>query len=382
MIDRRDASSSADISRYAGDLTPSTGLLAHTGASYSDTTTLTAINILYDGVRSDVDIVPAINRALEWCYAQEVVPLTLVADGDMQASGTSSYTGSSATLSKDTGAANVFQGRQALKIVTTAQNGYAESTAIPVREGEMVYVAAIGIVSTGQLTIEIWDQTNSVALATNVIEGEAKPQLLWNRVGVGQTTKNITIRLIGSSASNTLYISTLWAYRILDRRIYLPAYTNERFKIGALVRARFLTPGGDVSPASTGNVLDAFSIDPEEMPQTSYQFLFANAEANPYAVQMNDPWGYLDHYPLMIQVKRPYSDYGTLSAGTDSTTAPMHLIKAAAKWQLMLSLQNRIPDGQQKLAAALQEFQQASAVRAWEGPAKRFPNWAMARARN
>lgn len=65
-IHRPDSATAADNWRWAGDLTTSTGLLAHTGANYADTTvTSETVNIIYYGVRWE-DIDDAISRVLDY----------------------------------------------------------------------------------------------------------------------------------------------------------------------------------------------------------------------------------------------------------------------------------------------------------------------------
>jgi len=74
------------------------------------------------------------------------VPVTLVTDGDMEATGVTDWTASVATLTKDT--TTTKHGKQSLKVVATAANGQARSTAFAVRPNTTVLVSALVYVTS------------------------------------------------------------------------------------------------------------------------------------------------------------------------------------------------------------------------------------------
>ena len=77
-----------------------------------------------------------INRALRNMYHVYTFPLTLMTDGDMEASTATNWTGTNATVTKTTTAAQVLMGVRALSVVSTAAGGYAQSASISVEEAQ------------------------------------------------------------------------------------------------------------------------------------------------------------------------------------------------------------------------------------------------------
>ena len=105
-----------------------------------------------------------INRALRRIYHPHMFAVTLVTDGDMEASGTSSWSASNCSVAKNTTATNILSGggAQALSVTTTSANGYAASAAIPVEDEAGYYVRAafrdVAAATTPKLVV--YDATN------------------------------------------------------------------------------------------------------------------------------------------------------------------------------------------------------------------------------
>lgn len=360
---RPGAASSADYWRLLGDLTISTGSVAP-GANYSDGTWSgeTELNIIYYGIHHQ-QIDDAINRGMEDIPWLNEVFLSIFADGDMQAANTSSWTGSSgSTLSKVTTAARTPFGLKSLRVQNDSADDYAQSATVNIRQGAVVYIYAIASVDAGgSAELALYDVTNSADIGTlpaTAESDEESPTFLYRMEAVPSTCKQLAVRLNGEASNSDIYWNALGGYPVNQRRIFLPSTFNERFKILSLAYAEFQTQ-------------DALSVATYEIPPSDYRFLYANPQANPYAIQFHtNKWL---GKPLVIQGRRPYSDEITLSAETDTTTCPLHLIAAAASARLLTpeNVRSKVPNGDQMYARARATVEAASAIRPISTPAKR-----------
>lgn len=356
--------SEGDHWRIAGDLTVSTGSLAP-DPNWTDGTlgTETAL-VLFYGIDYQM-LNDAINRALEDVYFQNEVALSIFADGDMQSSATSSWTGASgATLSKVTTAGFTPFGIRSLRVQNDSTNDYAQSGTVTLTKGSQVFVWAIVGVNSGTAELVLYDVTNSAEFGTTKTSTEVQPTFIYRSESIPATCAKIAARLQGDEASADIYWNQLGGYRANGSRVFLPSTFDERFKIEKLTYAKF-------------DSTDALSINTADVDPSDYSFLFSNPAANPYAVQFhNTKWLGM---PLFIQGRRPYSDMGALSAQADITTCPLHLIAAAASARLLLppSVRAKVPNGNQLWSIANAVVQGQSAMRKLDGPAQEqvFPRW-------
>ena len=88
-----------------------------------------------------------LDEYLDILLALATRPVTLCVDGDMEATGTTDWTASVATLSKDT--TTTWRSRQSLKVLATAVNGQARSTAMAVKPNTTLLVCALVYVTSG-----------------------------------------------------------------------------------------------------------------------------------------------------------------------------------------------------------------------------------------
>ena len=93
-------------------------------------------------------------------------PLTVVTDGDMEASGTSDWTNvSNMTIAKTSTAGEVLFGTQALKLTAGAANAVAASASIPVRAGDTWrFEVWVKCGATSSVTIVPYDATQSAEI--------------------------------------------------------------------------------------------------------------------------------------------------------------------------------------------------------------------------
>lgn len=322
-----------DLIKKAGALTNSTGTLATSGATnYSNTSDY---NYEIVGYLHPDELNECIKRAVRKVYFETQAPLTLVTDGDMSTSGVGSWTtvGTLGTKEKVTTAAHVFSGTQSLHTVNSATDSGVVCGTLAGNPLDPVFVSVTLKVASGTATVVVYDVTNSA-----VIDSVSVVNPGWVRVtlveNLPSTCYNWSVRLLGEENNAEVYWDHLVAYRRYDRRLMAPSWLNEQFKFLKLREARYShTLDVGVDDANSRYFADwfqpqHFSLDP------------FHPEANAYAIQLQRPLPTAD---LWIEGKRPYADIEPLTADTDTTTAPLHLVLAYTKMELASLLAKRYP---------------------------------------
>lgn len=330
-IFRPGAASAADYIRPAGDLTNTTGLLAHTGANYADTTIGTeGVELWFHRIRPDIDIPDCINRVLRETSIRTIHALShgsSAGDYSMDLSTDSLWTnvGSPSTSAK-TAALPAFipYGPYAYNV---ANNGVANegtrSAELVVRQGATVSAYAIAAASTGTASFQLRDNTNSADIGTAVTHSERAAQLMVIRnQAVPDTCKSVRLSMLGTTTTSDIYWNKTWLYKHDELFIRFPSYISERFKAATIFQS--------VPQFSTAaNVYDALGMDMVELKEGSDYFLhFNHGDANPYGVRFaSNTW--FDN-PLWTELERPASDYTTFATDeTASTVAPFNKLVPA-----------------------------------------------------
>lgn len=270
---------------------------------------------LVAGVRW-AQLVTALNRALtERLVYWTRSPLTLVADGDMETSGTSDWTASNATVTKNTSAGNVWGGTQALSVVTTAADGYARTTSINVNSNQTYTLQAMcrRATATGVPKLVVWDATNSAAISLSTTASTAQYDGFdWQRLTSTFTTpgscRQVQVRLQDETTTATSY----WDDVILLPRahwIEAPSWLDEPWRMDWL-----WYPVGGAPPV------------PEQWEWVPVQN--CRLEVDPPAVRDNRVWFTADGLgqPLYVSGFRSYT---SLSTDAATTTAPPKWVHAA-----------------------------------------------------
>lgn len=388
IIHRPTAASAADYVRYAGALTNSSGLLAHTGANYSDTTVGTETVELWKplGIRPDTDVLNAFNRALEMLTFQAWEPLSLAADAAMrESSATASWgTAVQCTPTKTTTAARVYPGFiRALTITGDGANanGYQPTANIAVSPNEQIVVAALCRTHSGTgCRLVFRDVTGSASDSTVITHSGSDYKLMLHTFTTPASCVNINIRIGGQGVSDVTDWQALWVLRPqAPTPMRLPdSYIDERYKLEALATSHFGHGTAD------SNVYEGMSLAIVEASQDAYSFNVMPPAANPAFIQFHDkdlingtclPW---------LQLRLPYSEQGAISTETGTTTAPAHLVIAATKVELLkpVALRERIPNGQKMYDEALKVLADESRLRTVEGPAMKRETFSLSQYRN
>ncbi len=170
--------------------------------------------VLYRPLRFP-DAHTAINWALRNIFWEKLLlPITLVSDGDMLESGTTSWSGGvDATAAKLD--ATFPHGLHALTVLTSGAGGYIGGSNIAVEPGASYYVEATGAGTTTATTeagtLVLRDITNEADISMdNVDINTFEPQLLVNAsVTMPSGCEKVSFRLTGTGASDSINFSNI-----------------------------------------------------------------------------------------------------------------------------------------------------------------------------
>lgn len=230
----------AGLWREISDDEPSTGTLT-LARSFPNAVAAGDAYEVYAGLNPD-QWGAAIDTGLTRCRYLSRSPITLIPDGDMEASNLTNWTGVNATLAKSATDAVTF-GALSLTVTNTAVNGYAQSAAIPVRptSGFQLWVdyRCIGTaVCTAQ--VQVWDNTNNAAIQTWIspdADSGQNPQGGQIHLGfaVPAGCFSVLIQLGGAEATATVAFDDAILLCTSQFRYSLPSWLVTRNQYATLV---------------------------------------------------------------------------------------------------------------------------------------------------
>jgi len=160
-------------------------------------------------VGDDNSLLDTLNAVLsEWPAVKLHIPITAVTDGDMRATGTTSWSEvGSGALSKV--AATFPLGHRVLRMTGVAANDYILSATIPVEAGETYYLEALGMLASTAAaadtgTLVLYDETNAASISLdNLTIDRFEPTLLVNSaVSMPSGCKQVSVRLEADNAGD------------------------------------------------------------------------------------------------------------------------------------------------------------------------------------
>lgn len=279
------------------------------------------------------DIKSAINQALRERRYEGLWPLTLIPDGDFEASSTSAWgTAVNATFTKVATAGNLLRGAQAGRILNTGANGYLPSAAMMVVPSDSYYLEAKVRAAVGTAKLIAWDNTNSAEITSETWANQG-----WGKISytftLPSTCESLVIRPGGVGASDDSYWDDVILRRTGAREVALPDWIVDPGQVLDLYCA-------------SGGGSDVFD---EDLYQLKHYNILPDA-GNPLNMYKIAPFTGVSG-PLWIRARKAYAE---LSADTDTTIMPANWLTTAATYQLLERLVNRHP-GQEAVAWKIEQ---------------------------
>lgn len=260
-----------------------------------------------------------INEILENVRKPVILPLTLITDGDMEASDTDDWTaagtGGTPTLAKNT--STVLHGRRSLSITNDSSTtvGYAKSTSVYVPPSTICFVAADVYVTPGdKARLTFYDVTNSVAIdtATTVASGWVHLEFT---IATPTSCEEVQIWLESQAASDVTYWGSVQLLPT-DRVIYDFPSTLEWSE--DLNNVFYFPKGAGLSATGESNSYAMFA-GPKKIWST-VDAIRDETAVTPFRLQLKK-----GNISQALYIGGSV-DYATLSSDTDTTNAPEDII--------------------------------------------------------
>jgi hypothetical protein len=270
-----------------------------------------------------------LTEALNWAAGRirylAIGPLSLLADGDMEASGISSWAGSSATPSKVTTAARVWGGLQALFVDNSGANGYAASDDVPVNEGELMFLSAVAqAVGASTAKLVLYDLDNLAEIAPSPTSDEERYTELRYEYTIPSGCEEVEARLQGVEAAADIYWDDAILLGANRKRLPMPSwidYPEDIVSVGSF-------PSGSGGP-------DNYTFRLEETNWKEWHYWKPERRdpraANPYHI-------FLDPAPMERVYVIAWRRFPALTGDADTTEADEEAIMAGARVYLRKQL--------------------------------------------
>lgn len=181
--------------------------------------------------------------------------MTLVTDGDMETSGTTSWTASNSTLTKLTAAANVRLGKQAMQVANSSASGYARSGLVDVSPYQNYAVAADCRAISGTARLVLYDETNGATIDDRTSDIYGWRWLHFNYT-IPSGCERVSVRLVGDEATADLYWDNVSLRNVAATRMDLPSWVVNENAIEEVGVWR-----GGTGTASTDDEAGDYAVD-------------------------------------------------------------------------------------------------------------------------
>ena len=276
-----------------------------------------------------------LDRAMDRVYIEQLVPLTRVTDGDMEASGVTNWTdisGLTPTQSKATAAASVFMGAQSLRVLNDAANEGVESAAINVFPGEPFFCGAfVRLDTAGTARLRLWNETNSAAIDTETTS-ERDWAFVWFTGDTPSTARQVRARLIGDGAAEDPYWDSVIFFMQAEREMELPSWVVESWQVRKVYEVRSL----DASPMMARAIFDRL------IELRGWRRMVEQSALTVGRLRLNGVPSMAR--PLFVLALRQASDIGLLTAETTQTDAPKDWLFAEWGKEVFKPLAQLFPD--------------------------------------
>ena len=308
----------------------------------------TAPKIVFFFGLTPFDFLDAANNIIRTLYLPRWLPVTLVTDGDMEASGVGDWTAVAAggTGAKTTAAANTLLQR-ALPVTGTSAGDGRRSTAFNVFEGETLNINVAMRVDTGTATVGLYDSDAAAAISgTTYTTDEEGFHLVEFQYTVGANVERIAVQILQSGATALSAFIGYIAVTSQRRRTYdLPSTIND---VNDIEEIQYLREGSQFENDSSmlwENVL---------VPWPQYGSIRDFYGANPQRIELAMPTEGTLFYK--------FRDNGTVFTGinavtTETTVVPEEILVEGCLADLKKQLRDQLrnPRRQRELDAQMEE---------------------------
>jgi len=295
---------------------PSTGTITVSRA-FTNATTVTMTYGIYFGMppaRTGTfkGLVEYVNDTLRALYHRRRYLLTLVTDGDMEATGVTSWTANNATLTKITTTGYVGLGKQSMRVLNSSLSGGAISGTVAVTQGQSLYARADLKVISGTGRLQLYDNTNDAEITTKR-SSERSWRYVYLTGQVPSACKLVTVRLVGVEATADVYWDNVSLRYGGAKRMDLPSWVVNPHSIEEIE----LWAGG-------GSYDESHAIDESYRDAVHWwEVIMDPTEATAGRIEF---WPQTRADELMLlRAIRPFAE---LSADTDTTDANADLVVA------------------------------------------------------
>lgn len=295
------------------------------------------------------DVLDNILESLEFGI---ILPLTLIPDGSMEATGTTSWTASNASLAKNTTAANIINGTQSLAVTATAANGQARSTSVSLPPNTPVIASADVVITSGdQAKLILYDVTNSAEIETATSSATGPVRLQVNAT-TPATCEQVQLRLVSVNDTDVTYWDNAILLSQLQSTYTVPSDAEWSFDVKGVItypQGRSVTGSGEEFSYRVFDIppqfYTHFDIERQENAATAYRI-------NLHTPPLRDPlWVIVDvDYPAFAGATAALKDADTTKAPQDVVVplAVASLFDQRAEWEFL--------DGKDTLAEKLQQL--------------------------
>jgi len=261
----------------------------------------------------------SINDALNEMEYEEVLPLTLITDGDMEAAHSTSWTGANATPTKNR--SNVQIGRQSQAVLASAANGVSKSGDVTVTPGETLIVAAPVYGDKQQAELVLYNVTGSADIETARHDEEGWALLAFTAT-VPADCYEVAAWLRTKTNAGTTYWDFVTLLKASQRTYPAPSWVATA---GDFLKLAYLPLG----PAlSSDNARNAYAWPDWLAHVHTFGTIQAQRGVVPLRLQLGQA---CPSYPVLVLGKR---NYPSLTLDTDSTEADKEAVVAGGLYHL------------------------------------------------
>lgn len=251
-------------------------------------------------------------------------------DGDMQASGVTSWTShGSPTVAKDTTAADIYQGQRVLSVTNQAANEGVYSSTVGMAHGKSGTAYALALPAAASAVMAV--QNNSGADLETVSCTQDTWMLLKKRFKLGDTDEGARFDLRASGASDVHLWQAVAIVRDNATLYRLPTWIRHDHEVLSIATVEAGEPGDEPDTYLADDLrLETLSA------KWDYRVNVRHADQQPYSIRLTNEGksraqGKLLQLTARVPYGRAYNGTGTLADWSSSCYAPLEQVVAATQ---------------------------------------------------